>query len=186
MEAAIKPCKINVPDAGIAKLKAKLAYASFPDDVEFSNDWTHGSPAADIKRLVKYWQNGFDWRAQEAKLNELPQFTTSITVDGFDPIDINFIHQPSKPGSIPLLFCHGWPGSFIEVVKILPLLTQDDGSGPTFHVVAPSLPNFGFSGLVKTKGFGIMQYAEAMHKVMLALGYDKYGKWSLNTSSIYC
>lgn len=67
------------------------------------------------------------------------------------------------------------PGSFLEVVKLLPLLTSPNGGGPTFHVVAPSLPNFGFSGIVKEKGFGLKQYAEAMHKVMLTLGYEKYG-----------
>lgn len=131
-------------------------------------------------------------------MNSLPQFETQITVDGFGPIDMHFLHQKSDvKGAIPLLFVHGWPGSFLEVTKMLPLLKGGDGK-PAFHVVAPSLPNYGFSsGMFKVrlfhpwglstylwptslidlaqKGFAIGQYAEACHKVMLALGYDQYG-----------
>lgn len=104
----IKPFKIAVPDAAIDSLKSKLADASFADPVEFSDDWNYGSPLTDVQRLAKRWHNGFDWRKQEAKLNELPQFTTPIPVDGFDTLNIHFVHQKSaKPGSIPLLFVHG-------------------------------------------------------------------------------
>lgn len=106
--AGIKPFKIDVPDSAIDKLKSKLGDATWPDEVDFSNDWNYGAPLADVKRLANRWKDGFDWRAQEAKLNELPHFTTSIAVDGFDDLDIHFIHQKSsRPGSIPLLFCHG-------------------------------------------------------------------------------
>ncbi|TQS32427.1 hypothetical protein Golomagni_07255, partial [Golovinomyces magnicellulatus] len=179
--SGIKPFKINVPDAAIDKLKAKLSDATWPDEVTFSNDWNYGAPLADVKRLANRWKDGFDWRAQEAKLNELPHFTTGISVDGFDDLDIHFIHQKSsRPGSIPLLFCHGWPGSFLEVIKILPLLTEPS-NGPSFHVVTPSLPNYGFSEGVSKPGFSIPQYAECLHKLMQKLGYDKYvtqgGDW---------
>ncbi|KAJ6779815.1 hypothetical protein PWT90_01507 [Aphanocladium album] len=134
-----------------------------------------------IKRLAEYWKTGFDWRAQEAKLNELPHFTTHVQVEGFGELGMHFIHQRGKDDdSIPLLFCHGWPGSFLEVTKILPLLTNPK-TGPSFHVVAPSLPNFGFSDRVHKDGFSIFHYAEAIHKVMLNLGYTKYvtqgGDW---------
>ncbi len=104
----IKPFKIAVPDAAIDQLKSKLADASFTDPVEFSDDWNYGSPLGDVKRLAKRWHNGFDWRKQEAALNELPQFTTPIAVDGFGTLNIHFVHQKSaNPGSIPLLFVHG-------------------------------------------------------------------------------
>jgi pimeloyl-ACP methyl ester carboxylesterase len=96
--------------------------------------------------LVESWKTKFDWRAKEKELNALPNFMTEITVDGFDPIDIHFVHQKSDiEGAIPLLFTHGWPGSFLEVTKMLPLLKGGNGK-PAFHVVAPSLPNYAFSG----------------------------------------
>ncbi|KAG6354055.1 hypothetical protein INS49_005026 [Diaporthe citri] len=182
--ANIKPFKIAVPDADIEKLKTKLSLATFPQDVEMSDSWSYGTPLKDIKRLAAYWQNGFDWRAAEAKLNEqLSQFTTTISVDGFDDIDVHFVHHKSeRPDSIPLLFSHGWPGSFYEAAKLLPHLTSPPGPGqPSFHVVVPSLPNFGFSGRVAKPGFGPSQYAETCHKLMLQLGYDRYvtqgGDW---------
>lgn len=182
--ANIKPFKIAVPDAELEKLKTKLSLATFPQDVEMSDSWSYGTPLKDIKRLATYWQNGFDWRAAESKLNsQLSQYTTTVTVDGFDPIDLHFVHQKSdRQDSIPLLFSHGWPGSFYEAVKLLPYLTSPtDPTHPSFHVVVPSLPNFGFSGRVTKPGFGPNQYAEACHKLMLQLGYDRYvtqgGDW---------
>ncbi|KAF5012683.1 hypothetical protein FDECE_1314 [Fusarium decemcellulare] len=181
MASDIKPFKIQVSDSELDSLKNKLSNSSFTSEVDFSDDWNYGTPLSDVKRLAAYWRDGFDWRAQEAKLNELPQFTTPVSVDGFGDIEVHFLHQKSsKADSIPLLFCHGWPGSFLEVLKILPLLT-DTGNGPSFHVVAPSLPNFGFSEGVKKRGFAPPQYAETLHKLMLKLGYDKYvtqgGDW---------
>ncbi|KAM0428503.1 hypothetical protein ACHAPT_006863 [Fusarium lateritium] len=181
MSADIKPFKIQVSDSALESLKAKLQNATFAAEVDFSDDWGYGAPLNEVKRLAAYWRDGYDWRAQEAKLNEQPQFTSRVSVDGFNDIEIHFLHQKgSKPDSIPLLFCHGWPGSFLEVLKVLPLLT-DPVDGPSFHVVAPSLPNFGFSDGVSKRGFGISQYAEALHKLMLNLGYDKYvtqgGDW---------
>jgi len=104
---------------------------------------------ADIKRLASYWATTYDWRATEAQLNRLPHFKTKVQVDGFGDLDIHFLHQKSEvKGAIPLLFVHGWPGSWIEVTKMLPLLKGGDGK-PAFHVVAPSLPNYCFSEGVK-------------------------------------
>ncbi|QPG97412.1 hypothetical protein C2857_006281 [Epichloe festucae Fl1] len=179
----VTPYKIDVPDAAINRLKDKLAVSDLPDVVDFSNDWAYGAPRDDVQRLAKYWQHGFDWRAQEAKLNaELPQFKTTVNVEGFGELNIHLVHKKSpRSGSVPLLFCHGWPGHFMEVAKILPLLTEARGGGPSFHVVAPSLPNYAFSDGVQKRGFSIPQYAEVCHKVMLGLGYDKYvtqgGDW---------
>lgn len=115
-------------------------------------------------------------------MNEtLPQFEVTVNVEGFGDIDIHFLHQESDvDGAIPLCFVHGWPGSFLEVTKMLPLLKGGDGK-PAFHVVAPSMANYTFSQGVFKRGFGIAKYAEACHKVMLALGYDQYvtqgGDW---------
>jgi pimeloyl-ACP methyl ester carboxylesterase len=168
---------VHVPDEALERLQQKLASTTFPDELESDEPWTYGSPLRDIKRLTEYWRTGFDWRKAEAEINELPNFITKITPDGFDTLDIHYIHQKSPSTSaIPLLFCHGWPGSFIEVKKLLPLLKGEGGS-PAFHVVAPSLPNYGFSGVVKKPGFALEQYAEVCHKLMLQLGYTEYGHY---------
>ncbi|PHH81284.1 hypothetical protein CDD82_1115 [Ophiocordyceps australis] len=178
----VEPFKISVPESALQALREKLQHTTFPDAVEFSDDWNYGAPRSHVQRLAEYWKDGFDWRAQEARLNAaLPQFMTEIEIDGFGPLQVHLVHkESSRPGSIPLLFCHGWPGSFLEVIKVLPLLV-DPAEGPSFHVVAPSLPNFGFSGIVKKRGFGLPQYAECMHKVMAKLGYNRYvtqgGDW---------
>ena len=112
MAGDISPFKINVPDTAIEQLKVKLSATSYADRVEFSDDWNYGSPLSDVKRLVKRWGDGFDWRKQEATLNELPQFTTPIEVDGFGPLSIHFLHQRSNnANSIPLLFVHGCSSS---------------------------------------------------------------------------
>ncbi|KAM0259647.1 hypothetical protein ACHAQJ_003226 [Trichoderma viride] len=183
MAQDIVPFSISVPDSVLELLKNKLSLATFPSESDFSDDWNYGTSLSDVKRLAKYWKDGFDWRAQEAKLNQIPQFTTRISVDGFEELNIHFIHQrSSRPGSIPLLFVHGWPGSFIEVIKIVTLLTEPkDENSPSFHVVAPSLPNFGFSDKITKKGFGLLQYAETLHKLMLKIGYNEYvtqgGDW---------
>lgn len=136
---------------------------------------------SDVKRLATYWRKSFDWRAQEVKLNDLPNYHTGIRVDGFGELDIHFLHQPSEnPDAIPLLFVHGWPGSYIEVTKLLPQLRQSN-QGVSFHVVAPSLPHFGWSEGVKKTGFGLAQYAEVCDKLMQSLGYNTYvtqgGDW---------
>lgn len=176
--SSIRPYKISVPDSSLSQLKSKLSANAFPAEVDFSDSWDYGTPLSDIKRLTTYWRDEFDWRAQEKHLNDtLPQYTTTVGVDGFGPLNIHFVYQKGNgKKNIPLLFCHGWPGSFLEVMKILPLLTQDNEEGVSFDVVAPSLPNFGFSEGVKKKGFGTPQYAEAIHKVMLNLGYETYGE----------
>jgi hypothetical protein len=101
------PFEISVPDDKIAQLKAKLDTVTFPDELEDAG-WSYGVPLADIKRLVARWKNGFDWRAQEKMLNELPQFTRDIDVDGFGTLNIHYVHQKSQAVyAIPLLFVHG-------------------------------------------------------------------------------
>ena len=182
--ADINPFTISIPDSSLSDLYTRLSLARFPDELDDAQ-WDYGSPLADIKRLTTYWKDTFDWRAAEKKLNHLPHFTTPITVSGFTPaLQIHFLHQisPNK-NAIPLLFVHGWPGSFLEATKILhPLSHPPAGSDhPAFHVVAPSLPNYGFSSGPKQKGFALAQYAEVCHNLMHKLGYTNYvtqgGDW---------
>ncbi|KAJ5342552.1 Alpha/beta hydrolase fold-1 [Penicillium brevicompactum] len=182
--SSITPYKIAVSDEKLQRLRQKLEHTTFPDELDDSG-WDMGVPLGEIKRLVSIWRDQFDWRAQESKLNEtLQQLNVRVAVDGFGDLDIHALHHKSgNPNAIPLLFIHGWPGSFLEATKLIPLLTQNDGDGPVFDMVAPSLPNFGFSqGVKKNKrGFGLAQYAETVHKVMMALGYSEYvvqgGDW---------
>ncbi|KAH7913935.1 Alpha/Beta hydrolase protein [Hygrophoropsis aurantiaca] len=182
MSSAAEPFTLAIPDEQIAALRAKLELATFPDELQDAG-WDYGAPLADIKRLVARWKDGYDWRAEEKRINdELPMFTTDIDVQGFGNLNIHFVHQKSTVvDAVPLLFVHGWPGSFLEVRKILPLLTATSPEHPSFHVVALSLPGYGFSEAPHQKGFGIEQYAEVGNKLMLALGYNEYvtqgGDW---------
>lgn len=108
MESPIHPFRIAIPGDKLALLKEKLSLATFSNELPMFDNWDYGVPVSDLKRLVARWKDGFDWRAAEAKLNELPQYTTPINVDGFGELNIHFIHQKSKrEGSIPLLFVHG-------------------------------------------------------------------------------
>ncbi|KAH8077245.1 alpha/beta-hydrolase [Cristinia sonorae] len=181
-----KPFKLSVPDADIDYLRKKLEFTRFPDHPD-GMDWQYGVPIENVRRLVARWKDGFDWRAAEARINQFPQFTRDIEVEGFGTLNIHYVHKKSEAkGAIPLLFVHGWPGHFMEVSKILPLLTSNAGHHAKFHVVALSLPGFGFSEAPKKKGFKIRQFAEVGHKLMLALGYNKYvvqgGDWGFTIS----
>ncbi|KAL4921262.1 Alpha/Beta hydrolase protein [Aspergillus aurantiobrunneus] len=178
----LKSFKIAVSDADLDGLHQKLDTATFPDELDNAG-WDMGVPLDEIKRLTAFWRDGFNWREQEQRLNQqFRQFTASVSVNGFEDLQIHYLHHTSKTTrAIPLLFIHGWPGSFIESTKLIPLLTSGDKDKPAFDVVAPSLPNFGFSSVVKKRGFGLHQYAEALHNVMTTLGYKEYvtqgGDW---------
>lgn len=190
MASQPSPYTISVDESAIAKLKRKLADADYPDELETQDQWPYGAPLSDVKRLAKYWETGFDWRKAEAKLNELPNYRKKVQVEGFGDIDVHFLwKKSSNPNAIPLLFCHGWPGSFVEVTKLLPILEAGEKEGkPAFHIVAPSLPNFGFSQKITKPGFALSQYAETCHRLMLDLGYDKYvtqgGDWGFYITRI--
>ncbi|EXJ92432.1 hypothetical protein A1O3_00983 [Capronia epimyces CBS 606.96] len=169
------PFKIAVPEEKLRRLRQKLLLTEWPDEVPLKEPRSRGAPLQEVKGLVDHWLHSFDWRAVESRLNELPQFTTDIEVDGFGTYNVHFIHQKSSvPNAIPLIFLHGWPGSFIEVTKILPELVQGGRDFPAFHVVAPSLIDYGFSQGNLKEGFGLAQHAEAYHKLMQSLGYSEY------------
>ncbi|OTB07988.1 hypothetical protein M426DRAFT_317495 [Hypoxylon sp. CI-4A] len=186
--ADIKPYTIAVDDRHLKDLKTRLSLAKFPDELDEAG-WDMGAPLADVKKLTKYWHDSYDWKKAEKELNKLPQFVTDIQCDGFEPLAIHFIHVRSEvQGAIPLLFIHGWPGHFQEVLKVLKPLTEggDGVKYPAFDIVAPSLPNFGFSEGTKKRGFAMEQYAETMNKLMLKLGYNEYvtqgGDWGCHIS----
>ncbi|KAF7365633.1 putative epoxide hydrolase [Mycena venus] len=173
---------VSVTDEAISLLYQKLKQTTFPDELRDAG-WEYGVPLADLRRLVDRWTNGYDWRKHEAQLNaELPQFTRDIPVDGHGTLNIHYIHKRSEvEHAIPLLFVHGWPGSFIEARKIISLLTQHSQDHPSFHFVALSLPGYGYSQGPSQKKFGLDQYAEVCNELMLALGYNEYvtqgGDW---------
>ncbi|KAK7689789.1 hypothetical protein QCA50_006428 [Cerrena zonata] len=187
---AEKPFKLFIPDDNLELLHKKLQLARLPDELEDAQ-WDYGVPLADIKRLVSRWENGYDWRKYEAEINNIPQFTRDIEVDGFGSLNIHYVHQKSSlENAIPLLFMHGWPGHFMEVSKLLPLLTEVRPNKPSFHVVTFSLPGFGFSEAPKQKGFAVPQYAELANKLMISLGYNEYvtqgGDWGYFISRVLC
>lgn len=184
----IKPFQIAIAETQLSDLRDRLSKTRFPDELADS-EWQSGAPLADVQRLANYWAESFDWRQAEAQLNKYPQFTTDLQAEGFETMSVHFIHQRSSAkDAIPLLFIHGWPGSFYEGIKLIEPLTQGGGAGgangeggPKFHIVVPSIPNFGFSQGTRNRGFSIEHHAEILNKLMLRLGYDRYatqgGDW---------
>jgi pimeloyl-ACP methyl ester carboxylesterase len=169
--AAICRFNAHVPDRILADLKRRLAETKWPDQIP-GTTWEYGADIQKVRELADYWQDGYDWRAQEAKINRFDQFTTEI-----DGQQIYFIHQRSpRPDAIPLLLIHGWPGSILEFLALIePLTHPKDGNSPAFHVIIPSLPGFGFSGPTTTRGWGPERMAKALIVLMDRLGYSKYG-----------
>jgi pimeloyl-ACP methyl ester carboxylesterase len=173
-DTAIFPFEIDIPQADIDDLKARLANARLPAQIP-GTGWEYGTNAEYLKDLVDYWQNDFDWRAQERELNQFDQFITNI-----DEVPIHFIHQrSSNPDAMPLLITHGWPGSFVEFRKLIGPLTEPQLYGgraeDAFHVVIPSLPGFGFSGEPQERGYNPERMAHVLASLMQRLGYERYG-----------
>jgi len=169
--ATIQPFRVHVPDSVLIDLRRRLAETKWPDQLPGAT-WEYGADIKKVRALANYWQNGYDWRAQEAKLNRFDQFTTEI-----DGQQIYFIHQRSpRPDAIPLLLIHGWPGSILEFLALIePLTNPKDSHIPAFHVIIPSLPGFGFSGPTTSQGWDPRRMAKALIVLMDRLGYSKYG-----------
>ena len=170
----IVPFTIRVPDATLDDLKQRLTRARFPEPLQ-QPDWSYGTDLSYLKELVTYWRDRFDWRAQERKLNQLEQFTTTI-----DGLQVHFVHRRSRqPSAFPLLVTHGWPGSFVEFTKVVGPLTDPAAHGgraaDAFDVVMPSLPGFGFSGKPAAPGYDPARIAVMEAKLMARLGYQRYG-----------
>jgi pimeloyl-ACP methyl ester carboxylesterase len=178
--SGVVPFRIAVPDAVLTDLKERLSRTRFPDQLEGAQ-WDYGTNLTYLRELITYWRTKFDWREQERRLNRLPQFTTTI-----DGIDIHFVHQRSShANAVPLVFIHGWPGSFWEVTKIIGPLTEPTRHGgraeDAFDVVAVSLPGYGFSGKPRQPGYSNRKIAAMIAQLMPRLGYTRYaaqgGDW---------
>lgn len=171
---SIEKFSIHVPDGTLEDLKRRLDATRWPHEIENAG-WDYGSNLAYIRSLAEYWRNGYNWRQQEAALNQLPQF--QVEVDG---LKIHFVHVRGKGSApLPLIITHGWPGSFVEMVKIIPLLTDPAAHGgraeDAFDVVVPSLPGYGFSDKPRERGMNQNRIAALWVKLMEELGYKRFG-----------
>jgi microsomal epoxide hydrolase len=170
----IAPFRVDVPDAVLEDLRDRLARTRLPNQVEGAG-WDQGTELGFLADLLAYWRDGFDWRAAEARINAFDQFVTEV-----DGQRIHFVHQRSpEPGALPLLISHGWPGSVVEFLDVIGPLTDPRGHGgdpaDAFHVIAPSLPGYAFSGPTRAPGWHPRRIAEAYVALMATLGYDRYG-----------
>jgi epoxide hydrolase len=163
-DTAIKPFRIDVPQADLDDLNDRLARTRWPNEVADAGT-DYGFPLARLKALAEYWRTGYSWREQEAKLNELPHFTTEI-----EGQNIHFVHvRSANPDAVALVLTHGWPGSFLEFLDVIEPLSRD------FHLVIPSIPGYGFSGPTHERDWGVPRVARALAELMRRLGYERYG-----------
>ena len=184
----IRPFTLAIPQDQLDDLNRRLDAARWPEK-EPVDDWSQGTPLAALQELVRYWRQDYDWRKCEARLNALGQFVTEI-----DGLDIHFLHVRSKhEGAKPLILTHGWPGSVIEFMGVISPLTDPVAHGgraeDAFHVVAPSLPGYGFSGKPTATGWNVAQIGRAWAELMARLGYARWyaqgGDWgSIVTTAI--
>jgi pimeloyl-ACP methyl ester carboxylesterase len=179
-KTAIRPFRVNFPDAELVELRRRINATRWPDR-ETVADQSQGVQLATTQALARYWATEYDWRKIETKLNTLPNFITEI-----DGLDIHFIHARSKhENALPLIVTHGWPGSVMEQLKIIEPLTNPTAHGGSasdaFHVVIPSIPGYGFSGKPTTTGWGPERIASAWITLMRRLGYKHFvaqgGDW---------
>ena len=171
---AIRPFTIDVPDDVLADLKDRLSRTRLPDELP-GTEWDYGTNRVYLEELLAYWRDEFNWRDQEWLLNGFDQFTTTI-----DGLDVHFVHQRSPhENALPLVLTHGWPGSFMEFYKVIPLLADPTNYGgdaaDAFHVVVPSIPGYGFSDKPAGRGYSPERMAEIIGKLMARLGYESYG-----------
>ncbi len=179
-EAAVRPFRFTASEEALADLRRRVAATKWPSK-ELVTDASQGVQLATMRELALYWQSDYDWRKVEARLNALPQFTTSV-----DGLDIHFIHVRSNhENALPIIVTHGWPGSIIEQLKIVDLLTDPTGHGGSasdaFDIVIPSIPGYGFSSKPTTTGWDTPRIARAWTVLMKRLGYQRYvaqgGDW---------
>jgi microsomal epoxide hydrolase len=177
-DSSIQPFQISISDAALADLAERLQRTRLPDPLvnqQADSDWAYGTDMAWLNSLLNYWRDDFDWRAQEASLNRFDQYVTQI-----DGVDMHFIHQRSPHAQArPLLLTHGWPGSIVEFRHIIDALTHPEQHGGSaddaFHVIAPSLPGFAFSGKPTEPGYNPERMAHMLASLMQRLGYPRYG-----------
>jgi pimeloyl-ACP methyl ester carboxylesterase len=185
-DTAIRPFRVNVPEEQLMDLRRRIAATRWPDR-ETVTDQSQGVKLAKLQELVRYWGTDYDWRKAEAQLNALPQFVTRI-----DGVDIQFTHVPSRhPNAMPLIMTHGWPGSALELLKVVGPLTDPTAHGgrseDAFHLVLPTYPGYGFSGK-PTEAWDPGRVARAWDVLMKRLGYERYvsqgGDWGAIISQV--
>jgi epoxide hydrolase len=170
----IQPFRIQIPQADLDDLHERLDRVRWPDELP-GTDWSYGVPVDYIRKLADHWRHGYDWREWEARLNEYPQFTTTVDGQG-----IHFLHVRSpEPGALPIILTHGWPGSIVEFLDVIGPLSDPAAHGgdraDAFDLVIPSLPGYGFSGPTRETGWNNYGIAKAWAELMARLGYRRYG-----------
>ncbi|MGH3713280.1 MAG: epoxide hydrolase family protein [Micromonosporaceae bacterium] len=178
----IRPFRIDIPQAQLDDLHARLANARWPGELP-GVGWSRGVPVDYLKGLAEYWRTGYDWRAQEAMLNGFPQFTTEI-----DGQRLHFVHVRSpEPDATPLMLLHGWPGTYADFLDVIGPLSDPRAHGgeaaDAFHLVVPSLPGFGFSTPLAGPGMSPAKMAGVLVALMDRLGYQRYGVQGYDTGS---
>src|ERR671910_2669003 len=169
MNDQIQPFRIEIPQADLDYLHDRLTNARWPGELP-GVGWSRGVPLGYLKELAEYWRTRYDWRAQEAQLNEYPQFLTEI-----DGQRVHFLHVKSdQDGAKPLLITHGFPSSVAEFLPLIEPLVNP-AAGQAFHVVAPSLPGYAFSTPLANTGWAMGRTARAWVELMRRLGYERYG-----------
>jgi pimeloyl-ACP methyl ester carboxylesterase len=187
----VQAFEARATDAELDDLRARLAAARLPEPETVRRAapgprrWEQGVPLADLADVVNYWRTGYDWRSFEDRLDRIGQFRTTI-----DDLGIHFLHRRSpRAEATPLLLTHGWPGSIAEFIDVVDELADpEDAGAPAFHVVAPSLPGFGYSDKPATTGWGTEKIAAAWVELMGRLGYSEFaahgGDWGGNITTV--
>ena len=170
---AIRPFRVEIPEQALDDLRRRIAATRWPSK-ELVTDRSQGVQLATLQELARYWTTEYDWRACEARLNALPQFTTEI-----DGVGIHFIHvRSAHENALPLIMTHGWPGSVIELLETVGPLTDPAAHGgraeDAFHLVLPSIPGYGFSAAPTELGWGPIRIGQAWAELMRRLGYTRY------------
>jgi epoxide hydrolase len=177
------PYRVDIPQADLDDLAARLSSTRFPDELS-DVGWSYGVPLGYVRELVDHWLNGYDWRAHEARINEHPQFVTTI-----DGEQVHFLHvQSPEPDALPLITTHGWPMSVVEYLDLIGPLTDPRAHGgnpaDAFHLVVPSIPGVGFSGPTRHPGWDTHRTARAWVDLMGRLGYGRYGAHGNDAGSL--
>ena len=184
---AVQPYKIEIPDSVLDDLKSRLERTRWPDELP-GTGWDYGSNLDYVKELVEYWRTKFDWHAQEKLINSFSHFKSEV-----DGLNIHFIHEKGKgPNPMPLVITHGWPGTFFEMYKVIPMLSAPASHGgdpaDAFDVVAPSMPGYGFSDATDKRGLSVLSIGDLWAKLMSEnLGYQRFaaqgGDWGARVTA---
>src|SRR5918992_1096007 len=170
----VMPFEVRVTEEVLADLRERLARTRWPDEVAGAG-WDYGVPLGYLRQLVEHWRTGFDWRAQERRLNAVANFRAAV-----GGLGVHVVHERGKgPTPLPLLITHGWPSSFYEMLELIPLLADPAGHGgdpaDAFDVVVPSVPGYAFSDRPAVRGFDYRRIAALWVELMAGLGYERFG-----------